>query len=299
MAKIAAALQQAVALRRASGAPGGTTPRVIARGEGWGVADVMCTSGPADRPFEEQHSHSTIAIVVAGTFQYRSPAGGALMTPGSILLGNQGQGFECGHEHAEGDRCVSFSYGPELFERLAADAGARAGRRAFAVGRVPPLRALAPMIVRATHSVLVPDALSWEELSVALAAGVVHIAGTPARTPQTPLNAEARVTQVVRAIDRAIEDAPDASLTLARLARRAGLSLYHFLRTFQRVTGVTPHQYLLRARLRQAALRLLGEPRRVLDIALETGFGDVSNFNRAFRAEFGVSPRAYRRTWRR
>src|SRR5208283_799598 len=60
----------------------------------------------------------------------------------------------------------------------------------------------------------------------------------------------------------------------------------------QRLFG---HQYVLRARLREAAVRLAAQPNKVLDIALDCGFGDVSNFNRAFRAEFGVSPRVYRR----
>ena len=40
-------------------------PRIIARGDGWTVADVLCTSGPQDRPFEERHTHYTIAIVRA------------------------------------------------------------------------------------------------------------------------------------------------------------------------------------------------------------------------------------------
>jgi len=41
------------------------------------------------------------------------------------MLGNRGLRYECGHEHGEGDRCVSFWYAPEYFERLAADAGTR------------------------------------------------------------------------------------------------------------------------------------------------------------------------------
>jgi AraC-like DNA-binding protein len=84
-------------------------------------------------------------------------------------------------------------------------------------------------------------------------------------------------------------------LTLHDLARAAGLSRYHFLRTFDYLTGVTPHQYVLRARLREAAVSLAAEPGSVIDIALDCGFGDVSNFNRAFRTEFGVSPSEYRR----
>ena len=78
------------------------------------------------------------------------------------------------------------------------------------------------------------------------------------------------------------------------MAREARLSPYHFLRTFQRLTGVTPHQYVLRARLRQAALRLVSGGDKIVDVALDCGFGDLSNFNRAFRAEFRLSPRAYR-----
>jgi AraC-like DNA-binding protein len=87
----------------------------------------------------------------------------------------------------------------------------------------------------------------------------------------------------------------DLGLTLGSLAHEAGLSPYHFLRTFQHLTGVTPHQYILRARLREAAIRLLAREEKVLDIALDCGFRDVSNFNRAFRAEFGITPLVYRR----
>jgi AraC-like DNA-binding protein len=107
-----------------------------------------------------------------------------------------------------------------------------------------------------------------------------------------PPSAEAGVTRVVRSIERH----PDASLTLASLAREARLSPFHFLRIFERMTGLTPHQYILRARLREAAIRLADKERtmKVIDIALDCGFGDVWNFNRAFRVEFDASPRAYR-----
>jgi AraC-like DNA-binding protein len=82
--------------------------------------------------------------------------------------------------------------------------------------------------------------------------------------------------------------------TVAGLARLAAMSPYHFLRTFKIVTGTTPHQWLLRARLRAAAQRLAAGGERITDIALEVGFEDLSNFVRSFRAEFGLSPRAYR-----
>ena len=284
-------LDHALARRRQHGTPGQTTPRVIAAGDGWTVADVICTAGPDDHPFEEQHSWFAIAMVLAGSFEYRSPAGLSLMTPGSLMLGNSGQCFECGHAHGEGDRCVSFWYRPDHFERLAADAGPRRGGPRFAVARVPPLRGLSPLVAGAALGLSSPSETPWDELTVTVAANALRLsAGLPSDRRGSPLNAEARVAHAVRTIDRY----PAGTWTLARLAIAARLSPYHFLRTFTHLTGVTPHQYVLRARLRHAAVRLVRESGSVLDIALDCGFGDVSNFTRAFRTEFGVSPGSYR-----
>ncbi len=292
MAKIAVDLERALARRAADGAAGKAEGRVLAQGDSWAVEDVICTSGPEDRPFEEHHADVAIAIVAVGSFEYRSAAGRELMTPGSLLLGSLGHSFECGHRHGAGDRCLSFRYSPAYFERLAADAGAPAGTPGFRALRLPPLRGLAPLVARACAGLATGGGVPWEELGVRLAAQAVQLASGRGPDPRgAPSGAEARVTRIVRAIERR----PDAALTLGSLAREAALSPYHFLRTFERATGVTPHQYVLRARLREAAMRLADEPARITDVALDCGFGDLSNFNRAFRGEFGVSPRTYRR----
>ena len=75
----------------------------------------------------------------------------------------------------------------------------------------------------------------------------------------------------------------------------AATSKFHFLRIFRRAVGLTPYQFLLGTRLRQAALRLLATPDAVSAIAYESGFGDLSTFNAAFRDRFGDSPLAFRR----
>jgi AraC-like DNA-binding protein len=82
---------------------------------------------------------------------------------------------------------------------------------------------------------------------------------------------------------------------LDRVAAQQASSPFHFLRVFRRVLGVTPHQYLLRVRLRHAA-RLLaqGPDRAVTDVAYDVGFADLSNFTRSFHRAAGVSPRAFR-----
>ena len=296
MAKIAVELEQAVARRAARGGPGGLSSRVLAQGEGWHVADMTCTCGPQDRRFEEQHPFFTVAVVLAGTFQYRgslSRSGSVqeLMTPGSLLLGNAGQCFECGHEHGLGDRCISFRYSPDYFERLAVDAAVVRGRPNFSVLRLPALQPLSGIVARASAGLIGARDTYWEELSMQLAAETMELTNgqSPKGVNPTP-STVARVTRAVRMIERKT----DMELSLRDLAREAGLSPYHFLRTFQQVTGVTPHQYIRRMRLREAAARLAAHKDKILDIALDSGFGDVSNFNRAFRAEFGVPPRTHR-----
>jgi AraC-like DNA-binding protein len=289
LAKIALAVERALERRRVRGEPGCAASHLLARGEGWSVADVVCTSGPQDRVFEEQHTCYAIAVVLAGTFQYRSRAGQALMTPGAVMLGSPGQYFECGHEHAEGDRCVSFWFATDYLERLAADAGIL-NWDPLGVLRLPPLRALAPVVAASASNVMNATHAPWNEIGTELAARAVALARGVTARYRAPINAEAHVTRVVRSLDPCTE----APCTLDQMAHDAGLSPYHFLRTFERLTGVTPHQYVLRARLREAALQLVSRTDKILDVALQCGFGDLSNFNRAFRAEFGVSPRAYR-----
>jgi AraC-like DNA-binding protein len=272
---------------------GRTVSRVLAVGHGWSVSDVQCTAGPRDRPFDEQHDRIAIAIVTAGTFQYRGSGSGGreLMTPGSLLLGSPGQAFQCGHEHAAGDRCLSFQFTPEYFESVSA--ASLHGRRAFRALRLPPVRPLSRWIAQAIAALSAstrPEA--WQELGIALAgqAREVDDESDLDRGTVWP-SAVARVTRSVRLI----EDQPDANLSVPDLAREARLSPFHFLRTFKSLVGVTPHQYQLRTRLRSAASRLARAEARIIDVSLDSGFADVSSFTRSFKAEFGQSPAAYRR----
>jgi AraC-like DNA-binding protein len=70
------------------------------------------------------------------------------------------------------------------------------------------------------------------------------------------------------------------------------------LRLFSGVLGVTPHQYVVRSRLRRAARLLAEEDKGVTDIAYDVGFGDLSNFVRTFHRAAGMSPLKFRQASR-
>src|SRR5262249_14678718 len=96
----------------------------------------------------------------------------------------------------------------------------------------------------------------------------------------------------------AIDSYSHRPLQLEGLARDAGFSPFHYLRVFSGVLGVTPHQYLVRSRLRHAARLLADDTGSISDIAFDVGFGDLSNFVRTFHRSAGLSPRAFRKAAR-
>jgi AraC family transcriptional regulator len=264
------------------------TPQLLASGPGWSVSDVVCTGGPRDRPIPERHDAACIAAVTHGTFQYRSSLGAAVLAPGAMLLGNHGTCYECGHEHATGDRCLAFHFTAEhLQEIVAAVPGAQ--RLEFAAPVLPPLPQLVPLIAAAEAAR--DDAAELEELALRLPGAVAAaLAGTERDARAPSARDERRITRALRRI----EASANQPLSLAGLAREAAMSRYHFLRTFRRLMGMTPHQLVLRTRLARAAVRLRRTREPIAAIAYEVGFNDLSTFNRRFRQVMGVHPGAYR-----
>jgi AraC family transcriptional regulator len=264
--------------------------RLLASGPGWRVQDVVCTSGPHDRPFEERHEGVCIAAVTGGTFRYRSSLGSAVLAPGALLLGNHSHCFECSHEHGVGDRCLSFRLAPEFLENVVGSVpGAR--RLFFSVPRLPPHDRLLPVIAAAEAAGEDGDAGALEELALRLAGAVSGALNeNKPRAPAPGVRDERRISAALRHIEARV----DQPLSIAELARLAAMSPYHFLRTFRTLAGMTPHQFILHTRMKRAAVSLRRTSENVSAIAFAAGFGDLSTFNRRFQRIFGSSPSAYR-----
>src|SRR5690242_5288722 len=99
--------------------------------------------------------------------------------------------------------------------------------------------------------------------------------------------------QVGRVIT-AMRNQIDQPISLRSLARIGAASPYHFTRTFRRVTGLPPAQFLSALRLDLARQLLLHSGRKVIDICYDVGFNSVGSFTRRFTQAFGVSPGSFR-----
>ncbi len=89
-----------------------------------------------------------------------------------------------------------------------------------------------------------------------------------------------------------LESELERSISLEQISRELGLSRYHFLRTFKKNYGVTPHVYRIQARLEKARA-LMGENIPLSEISCKVGFSDQSHFSRTFSRYYGATPLQY------
>ena len=85
-----------------------------------------------------------------------------------------------------------------------------------------------------------------------------------------------------------------SALTVERLAAMAGISPFHFIRSFRTLTGMTPHQYLRSKRIERAQELLVTTPMPVTEICDAVGFQSLGSFSSTFRRLTGEAPGAYR-----
>lgn len=250
------------------------------------VIDYRCDTGPDAPSYTEVHESHSVSYVRKGSFGYQYRGQAHEMVAGSVLVGHPGDEFMCTHDHHVcGDECLCFHFSPDFVELIG---GSTALWRTGALAPLPELMVLGELAQAAAEGKT--DA-GPDEIGMMFAARFVQVASGVA-----PKALRVRARDRRRAVEVALwmDANSQQPIDLADAAARADVSAFHFLRLFSGVLGVTPHQYLVRSRLRHAA-RLLTDPDRpITDIALDVGFADLSNFARTFRRAAGLSPRDFR-----
>ena len=153
--------------------------------------------------------------------------------------------------------------------------------------------------------------LGWA-LEAALAEGrrveplFVHGLGVALATRIIKHHATTHPARVRRALTRKqtaivcdyIEANLAGDLSLAKLARMAGVSASHFKALFKAAPGVPTHRYVVRRRVARAVELIKAQTMRLAEVALETGFAHQSHLARAMRSVIGRTPGALAREYR-
>lgn len=261
------------------------TATTLLQRQSMSVSDFRCSARAGDAPFVERHRCHSVSYVRKGSFGCASRGRSFELVAGSILVGHPGDEYICTHDHVCGDECLSFFLSPELVDAI----GDRAGL--WQIVAVPPLPELMVLGELAQAAAEGRSDVGLDEIGTLLASRFAELVSD---RPRKPAAATARDRR--RAVETAlwIDAHSHHAIDLEHAAAQAGISPFHFLRLFSGVLGVTPHQYLVRSRLRHAARLLADDERPVTDVAYDVGFGDLSNFVRTFHRAAGVSPRRFR-----
>ena len=256
------------------------------------VIDYRCEAMQGAAPFVEVHDAWSVSYVRCGSFGYHARGEAHELVAGSVLVGRPGDEYACTHEHACGDECLSVQLEPGLIEAMGQSPERKGAGRTGALPPLPDLMVLGELAQAAAQGT---SDLGVDEAALLFASRFAALASDRPHADAAPTARDRR-----RAVEAAlwIDAHSHTQLDLATIARAAGVSAFHFLRLFRAALGVTPHQYLLRARLRRAARLLAEDGRTITDVAQDAGFNDLSNFVRTFHRAAGVSPGAFRKAAR-
>ena len=108
-----------------------------------------------------------------------------------------------------------------------------------------------------------------------------------------PGEGESLLRHSVYAVIRLMEDTPDTRLRTGQMAAHGGYSPWHFLRGFQKITGMTPHAFQLLCRLRLLRSMLRAGTASSIT-AVSAGFSDQSHMHKVFKHQHGITPKQFK-----
>lgn len=240
----------------------------------------------------ERHVHDELVIAVtergAGRFTSRGAVG--IASAYAVAVFNPGEPHEGGvFDTTDGWRYRAIYLGARALQRLSESVGGRGSavpyvrRNALADQRLAALALATHDVLETSHSRLTRETHLIEVYA--------HLAGAHGDVPRPSTSMTPARERVGRAL-QVMHDRFAENLSIDDLALAAGLSPFHFIRTFRRELGMPPHGYLTQIRLRQARALLAGG-HQPAEAALAAGFFDQSHLTKHFKRSFGITPAHY------
>ncbi len=250
------------------------------------IQDESCAAPVGVPVRERRYSQPALGLVLSGSFEYRANGGGTTAVPGALVMGNVDETFSCRHLERGGNRRQVVKFATRFLREIAV--GLRLDEPTFRAAVVPPGELAAKgfgLMQRLAKSGEAGEEAAYELVGLALQVN---------RAELVCGRVSARNQNRILAVVAHLESRFHEPWTVQELAALVPLSVYHFLRLFKAVVGQSPSQYILHSRLRAAASRLLVSRAPVSEVALQSGFNDISHFNSCFRRQFGQSPMRWR-----
>ena len=277
------------------------TRRTLFQGPLFEVGHVVCRPTPEVHTEVERAELNVLALTTAGVWAlHEGPRQHVIATPSHAVFISSGRSYRMSFPGYIGDECIAMRLTAEGLSRLAPQAMARDGFDGSVVASralLPPSAILARGLLLRTLSPVgaspSPDPLLIEELAV----GLLDSALTAVGEARTAASVESkRNSPHVERVKEAISTSPERKWTLAELSGIAGISPCHLAHVFRREVGTPVYRYTIRLRLATALNAVLDSDLDLTSIALDAGFASHSHFTARFRALFGLTPDALRRT---
>ena len=113
----------------------------------------------------------------------------------------------------------------------------------------------------------------------------------PAAIPVSDQRAQEKARQILKFIEQHYSE----PLSIQKMAEASGFSQSHFMKFFRQTFGTSFTDYLNSYRLTMASRLLLASEDTILTVAADTGFENLSYFNRLFKRRFHMTPSQFRR----
>ena len=157
----------------------------------------------------------------------------------------------------------------------------------------PLLEQLALAVASALREGKIEDGIYVDSLAQMMAVHLARHYSARNLNARLPSDGGAWGRRIGRLLDF-IEDRLDADLSLMALAAEAGIGAVHLSRVFKKVTGLSPHQYVMGRRIERAKALLRSTDMTISEVAMSAGFCSHSHLTNVFRRHLRVAPSQYR-----
>jgi AraC-like DNA-binding protein len=253
------------------------------------VLDFRCLCGADSTPVKEYQPCAAISFTRRGAFEYGLGSRRYSIHSGVVLLETPHTTRRVAHYGALDDECTAVEFSTGF------PAATHARFCCPVISATPRLQMLHWLILKGGWTAFPGVRLQLDTLIVDLVREIGRMFER-SELSQPVFDTKSREFYLA-SIDRAkslMQTRFRDELSLAEIAKSAGISVFHFSRVFRRLVGCAPHQYLILLRLAHAELLLLNTRLSVTEICFESGFRSMEHFIAAFRQRCGQSPRKYR-----